>query len=66
MQLINDKPIQNNNKKKLNQQILILYTQNETYIFSLKERPLIPTDLTIRTMFGFIVTHPPTQGSEHP
>ncbi len=31
----------------------------------IRERPLIPMDLKIRTMFGLVVTHQPTQKSEH-
>ncbi len=32
---------------------------------SLRDRPIIRTDLQIRTMFGFRLTHPPTPKSEH-
>ncbi len=31
----------------------------------LRERPKICTDLQIKTMFGFVLTHPPTPKSKH-
>ncbi len=32
---------------------------------SLKKRPIFRTDLLIRTMFGFLLTHPPNPKCEH-
>ncbi len=34
--------------------------ETETHKIKVRERPFFPTDFKIRTMIGFLLTHPPT------